>query len=892
MTTPIMNQITTGIIRVGLVLPLLVGSIASAGELRLPGPTLERDGPVTVVYQTDEPFTGHVSLRVRWTDSLDRVVNKQTVSVDLVDERRVPFQIDMTHALAMKNHLRVDAELTKRPAGAGVAPEQDSAEADFIARPPYTGWNDYEIMMWHRYPARLLPTLKTLGINAGEYSGRSKALPDFLIDNNMRWYVESLVPAFYAEYHRWRPDSPKNASFLAAKKQYKNNPDSLEAFKRHPSLEDPAWRQRVHDRSAAIARRYAPYRPVFYSLSDEPGIAELGAQWDFDFSKHSLAGMRRWLRSQYPSLAALNAEWSSQFPAWDQVMPMTTRQAMTRGDNNFAAWADFKAWMDVSFAGALKMGADAVREGDPQAFVGIGGAQKPGWGGYDYARLVKAVTAIEVYDIGRSVDVVHSLDPKIPILGTGFASGKWEKHRVWHELLHGNRGLILWDPDRRYVQAGGQPTKKGQHAGRYYNEIRDGAGALIINSKAVDQSVAIHYSQPSLRTQWLLERRADSNTDGTTWMDRGAKYERTHNDFMRLRESWANLIEDQGFHPRFVSYQQLEEGELHKGGYRVLVLPQSSSLSSAEAQAIRDFVKAGGVAIASGMPGTYDQHSRRLSRSSLVDLFGPRPKPGSRSPQPVSSEVRMDTPNRRVRRIGKGKAILLNTDIAGYLERRLTGHEQLMHQTLETLLRDNNVRPRFAVEDRDGHSVVGIDTQVRANGRVHIISLQSNPQMRVHELGPPNFQSNKRFETPISVRLRLPRSLYVYNIRKRRALGLQNQLSLTVDAYEPTLLAVSESPLPTLKVQMPGQAKRGSIVEIGLQAAPTPAKTQVFHVEVRNPQGRRMPDYSGNVIVDSGAGVKRIPLALNDATGRWQITVHDLLSGQTITRGLDVQPAR
>jgi hypothetical protein len=45
--------------------------------------------------------------------------------------------------------------------------------------------------------------------------------------------------------------------------------------------------------------------------------------------------------------------WTLLMTARDDVRPETTRQAMRRGDDNFAAWADFKAWMDVAFARAL-----------------------------------------------------------------------------------------------------------------------------------------------------------------------------------------------------------------------------------------------------------------------------------------------------------------------------------------------------------------------------------------------------------------------------------------------------------------------------------------------------------------------------------------------------------
>ena len=48
--------------------------------------------------------------------------------------------------------------------------------------------------------------------------------------------------------------------------------------------------------------------------------------------------------------------------------------------------------MDEAFARALKMGNDAIRSVDPQAYVGIGGGQMPGWGGYDYSRITTSLT--------------------------------------------------------------------------------------------------------------------------------------------------------------------------------------------------------------------------------------------------------------------------------------------------------------------------------------------------------------------------------------------------------------------------------------------------------------------------------------------------------------------
>ena len=204
------------------------------------------------------------------------------------------------------------------------------------------------------------------------------------------------------------------------------------------------------------------------------------------------------------------------------------------------------------------------------------------------------------------------------MVSTGFANGPWEQQRVWRELFHGHRGLIIWDEKHEYIDTNGEPGVRGAEASKYYNEIRSGIGALIINSQPVTEPIAIHYSQASMRTEWMLARRPE----GDNWINRDARMERTDDEFLRLRESWCQLIEDQGMQYKFISYDQLENGELLKGGYRVFVLPRSSALSKAESDAIRQFVSQGGTVIADGEPGMFNEHSRRLPVSSLADLFG------------------------------------------------------------------------------------------------------------------------------------------------------------------------------------------------------------------------------------------------------------------------------
>lgn len=584
------------------------------------------------------------------------------------------------------------------------------------------------IIMWQPNTAANFAQLKGLGINAGEYNAHSKGLPWFLLKNDMRWYLESIANDFYSEYHRYRPDRPHNKALLEAKALYKSDRSSKEGLKRHPSLSDPDWLDRVRKRVIDLVTAYQAYRPVFYNLADESGIAELAGFWDFDFSDHSLDLMRRWLRDRYSTLEALNRQWNTRFTKWDLVMPDNTREAMKRTDENYSAWADHKEWMDKSFADSLKVGVDAARSVDPQAYVAIEGAQMPGWGGYDYARLTQVMPAMEPYDIGDSIEIIRSLNPNLAFVTTAFARGLWEKHRLWYELLHGARGNIIWDEKFDIVQKDGTVGARGKDVAPYYQEFRNGTGALLIASVRLTDPIAIHYSQASMRTEWMLDQRPK----GDAWEERMSWTEQKDSDFLLLRESYCRLVEDQGLQYNFVSYGQVENGELLKRGYRVIILPRSSALSSVEARQIIAFVQQGGTLVVDGDAGTFDEHSRRLPNSSLSDLLDGK--------------------------TGRGRVVRLNA--LEYHHQRVLGTEAPLHDAMRQIVKEAGIQPAFAVADAKGNSATGIEAHTFRNGGVSIVGLLSNPQLSVDELGPPEFKSNQRFEKPKTVHLRAPTELY------------------------------------------------------------------------------------------------------------------------------------
>ncbi len=391
----------------------------------------DRTGPVAVLYHLDEPLAGRGTLILEWTDQAGRLIERLQKSVGPTTGRVVALKLDMRRAVVMSNMLR-----------ARIVPQEPAATPResvlrFAVRPPEQPWRDWQIIAYQPHDPATLAALARIGVTAGKVlANRNDAIrlpvddavaP--LVQENLRWYVENIATDFYAAYHRWFADRPVNAAFLDAQSRHRQNPADESVFFRDPGLSDPGWLKKIHDRLVRTVHDYAPYRPLYYSLADEPGIGDLAAAWDFDLSPASLAGMRVWLRSQYADLNALNRQWGSHFSRWDQVVPMTTDQAMQRSDDNFSGWADFKAWMDVAFARAVRFGTDAVHEADPHAVAAIEGAQVPGWGGYDYTRLPHSVDVMEIYDFGENVGIARSLDPALVMLttvsGARFGTDPW-----------------------------------------------------------------------------------------------------------------------------------------------------------------------------------------------------------------------------------------------------------------------------------------------------------------------------------------------------------------------------------------------------------------------------------------------------------------------------------
>jgi len=814
-----------------------------ADELVMPSRRLERDQTADALYRLDHARTGAGMLALEWTDALGRLVERRETPFTLTNDSDIHFRLDLRRAVVITNELRVQLTFQQAHDSDGL---QRSAHLVFQVPPSGDPWRDYQIIMWQSKVPRQYAALQKLGVTAGAvlHSANGQDPATALNQLGLSSYLENIATDFYSPYHRWSPDHPVNWRFQQIKQRYRDDPADAAVFMRDPSLSDRQQLDAVRRRLIQTVQAHGTSRPLYYNLADEPGIAELSIAWDFDVSEPSLRAMRQWLRSQYPSLSALNQQWGSAFRDWDQVVPMTTQQAMARHDDNFSAWGDFKAWMDVAFAEALRAGTDAVHDADPMALAGFEGGQVPGWGGYDYSRLAHAVDVAELYDGGGNLEILRSLNPSMVLLTTS-AGGGAEGHDIWRELLRGARGVILWDPDDEIVRKDGAPGPRGLAVARDFRDIRRGVGALLINSKRYFDPIAILYSPASIRMQWLLDWRAQ----GDTWSTR--EIAQSYEDPSIVRSTmvgYAQALEHVGFHPRFISSDLVEHGELQANRYRILILPHTIALSSAELREIRAFADKGGVVVADGTPGVFDAHGKKRSEPALASV-----------------------------RLIRGE------DACGTDEAWPLCHT--FRQQLRQLLDRLNLTPIITLSRDDGEFPSDVSAFIFTSGDATIVALQ-------RDLDVPAAGNRPGVDSHEHVRLTLARPSLVYDVRGRKKLGRKTEVDLSLDAAEPSLLSLMPAPaLHSYTVTGPREVRRGGVAEFRIRHMAPDAPTSVYRVDVIGPDGQLISPYGGNLVAAGGHTSLLIPIAINDPPGTWRITLRDMVSGQTVDRTLTVLAA-
>ncbi|HUS48456.1 MAG TPA: beta-galactosidase, partial [Phycisphaerae bacterium] len=410
------------------VIPIILAAsaaLAAGAQLQIGKDIVTRNDALRATLKLKEALRGAGRLKLTWTDCYGRTVAVVEKDVQVAGDS-LAVELPLSRAVAMQNFLA--AELTVGDAALR-APKQS-----FIVTPAETKWDDYQIIMYYAYntPAQQW-ALRDVGITAGQIQSDRTQTPDGgkrWWSYNYRCYCDQINHRYFAAYHS-PAYNPKHKKQQEAEAAYRRDRTSVEPFKRNPCFHDLEARKAAMARQRRAVQMQMPFKPFLYG-TDECGTGNLVEAIDFCFDPRCLAAFRKWLTAEYGSLAAINAEWGTDFKKLADVVPLTTDQMMARAGENFSPWADHRHFMNKVFADVLKEGCDVLKEVDAEAIGGIVGAQMPSaFGGYDYWLLSEALDCIEPYNIGNNREIWRSLAPDKPAITTAFGFGDMEVWRLW-----------------------------------------------------------------------------------------------------------------------------------------------------------------------------------------------------------------------------------------------------------------------------------------------------------------------------------------------------------------------------------------------------------------------------------------------------------------------------
>ena len=362
------------------------------------------------------------------------------------------------------------------------------------------------------------------------------------------------------------------------------------------------------------------------------------------YCPHTIEVFRGWLRERYAGdLNQVNRLWGTTFGSWAGVQPPRTQP---KEGGNATAWIDWMCFGEWNVTDFIRWEAGLVRDLDPSRAVGtntMGGMLRPITTAQSEKELAKVLDFIGLdwypsWVLGRRHGQTAQMEKHVPakLDMTRWAVGDkraivmevqagpnaesiWfgaDEMRIagWQAVAHGMKGIYYyrWDPlvsglepwvhHMRTIE--GQVTERVDEAGRLAREIGHIVD-LIDQSQPVQAPVALFYSRPS---------KIMAQADGLFDPQYGQAVQGTY-----------RLFVDNHYAVDWIDVDDLAAGKL--ADYKVLLLPFTYCLDSEVAEAIKSFVREGGIVLAEPFCATRDERGVPYGEApgaGLAELFGCR----------------------------------------------------------------------------------------------------------------------------------------------------------------------------------------------------------------------------------------------------------------------------
>lgn len=581
------------------------------------------------------------------------------------------------------------------------------------------------------------------------------------------------------------------------------------------------------------------YRPIFYSLGEEHFML-MGSSEHPEVN----ARFRKYLQQKHGTLERLNEVWGTGYSSWDDVHMLSPHIVDTLKIEQGVIQHENRRFMEHLFTAKHAYLAERLRELDPEGMMGI----HAGWDlwmgrGYDYWLLSRALDAMMGYS-GPQNQYMRSFCERH--FGCWFHYNMGSVHDVrwhpWYMLMSGAHGFGWYTIAPQIWGATTADMQLSSDWEACKDEIRDvgDIGDLLVKAEYQDDQVAVHYSQDSYHTGMI-----GLGINNLSW----------------VHQAFTNLLFDAGVPHRWVSYEQLANGEVTPERFKVLILPHSRSMSAAEVARVRAYVEAGGLLWADEIPATHDESGRKLEQSALADLFA------GLSTEPLSGPTtRGQTPmppaTIEVGKHGRGTVVL--APIGNYNYDRNVGEDLVAQQTLTTVVNGAGVQRVARVTDAD--------TGLPANG-VWCAGWRAGAQRYI--VVARDWQLADR--APARVRIELDEPGHVYEMRSGEYLGQVGVIPAELHVARGRVYAILPYRVEGLTADIRNEAVPGSDLVCRLQVQ-TDGRVgsddiHLARCRVAGPDGEEVVCLRRNVELRGGRGTLRIPIAYDDAPGEWTVNL-------------------
>lgn len=620
-------------------------------------------------------------------------------------------------------------------------------------------------------------------------------------------------------------------------------------------------------------RQAARFGSPFYTLTGENYLSgEFRGRENSGFGVTTTSVFQEWCREQYGNnLTALNAEWNTDFATWQQVRGILLTDAVER--EQLPRWVDFRYFMrsrvwSQYFIDWTKM----MRRFIPAARTG-----RVGHDHHDFSRYRTEMTSSKLY-IGQeihpqwrhamTVELPQSFSSKPSFLMAPQSVLRWNyDHQTqvnrqrypWLVLMLGLNGFD-WENCLTNSTLGGlscftpdfsEPLPFFSDYAREVRAIQRGLGKWTIAAEPHRSDVAMLWAPYNHYISRCLP--FEENGFSGTWLSNISVTGGAPADALALLNSIR-------LRPTMVSPQDLLDNGLSKRGFRAVVLPYNKGMSQAEADAIRQFVKQGGLVIGTNDPGSYTEHGRKLERGRLADLF------------PVTGQDHCHG-------VGKGYSAYLVDTINGYTTRLENDNHAGSDRIADLLRKYAGQRPPVELCHQTGKARRDVFMRVFRRGSTRLVGLLGS-----------DTRANRK---PTPTVLRIPEKRYIYDVREKEFVGYVDQVSFDMD-LRPRMYAFLTARVES--VEFGGAMVTGNpgtplaiAGRVRLRGdGPLDTVSQALHVRVYDAAGDELEWFRQNLLIRGEHFEVQLPLALSITPGRYRLVAEHAFTGVKATTSFQV----